>query len=103
MVCIPIAAPRRTDGNTSVIIDMLVVMTAADPTPIRTLHPMRNQKSGENAARSDARAVRATPARNIALLPYMSPILVIGTMKMTDDSRKDVLTYARAWDPTPNS
>lgn len=49
--------------------ETLVVTMAADPAPITTLHPVRNQNDGENAASRDATAMSATPSRNIFFLP----------------------------------
>ena len=83
--------------------DMLIVVMAAVPAAIPTLHAIRNQNVGDTHARMHETHSTASPERNILFLPTISPDLAIGTMKITLARRNAVFTYARSWDPTSKS
>ena len=61
--------PLRSGENTSVIIETLVVMMAADPIPQIALHAIRNQKDGENGATMQEAVMTTRPEMNTFLLP----------------------------------
>ena len=103
VVLMPMAHPLLLRSKTSVIIETLVVTTAAAPIPMVPLNRMIIQNSVLNGARMHDTAIVSTPPRNILRFPEISAILDSGTMKTTEDRRNAVLTYPSEWDPTENS
>ena len=75
----PTARPRCSAGNDVVMIDRVVGMTSAAPTPITPRRTISTSGSAVNAAAAEPSAKTASPMTSTGLRPYRSPSAPAGS------------------------